>query len=287
MSSLNSSAVRPKSRIIPAWSLVVIAIVSVQIGAAIAKQLFDTVGPSGVVFLRTFFAGILFCVVWRPKIRHYSREAYAYLIVYGVIIALMMMTFYAAIDRIPLGITVAIAFAGPLGVAVVGSRRIIDLLWVLLAGAGVLLLSPFTNVALDPSGVILALLSALTWALYILLTKQITRRIEGHAVLALSMCVAALTALPLGITGAVKIITEPALLLVSLVVALLSSAIPFSLEFTAMKELTPRTFGLLVSLEPVVAAFIGLLVLRESLSEPEIIGIGLITIAAVATTRTN
>lgn len=287
MSQLNILTTRLKSGFLPAWSLVVIAIISVQIGAAVAKQLFETTGPAGVVFLRTFLAGIMFCILWRPNVRQYNRVDYLYLIVYGFVMAMMMLTFYAAIDRIPLGITVAIAFAGPLGVAVVGSRKLRDLVWVALAGIGVLLLSPFTNVELDPVGIILALLSALTWALYILFTKQVTRRLEGNAVLALAMCFAGLTALPLGITGALKIFADPTLIFLSLVVALLSSAIPFALEFVAMKDLTPRAFGLLVSLEPVVAAMIGLLLLSESLELHEIVGIGLVTFAAAATTQSD
>lgn len=285
MSQLNSPSARLINGVIPAWSLVVIAIVSIQIGAAVAKQLFDTTGPAGVVFLRTLLGGLMFCALWRPKLHAYNREAYLYLIVYGFVIAMMMMTFYAAIDRIPLGITVAIAFAGPLGVAIVNSRRLADIGWVILAALGVLLLSPLANVSLDPFGIILALLSALTWAMYILLTKQVIRRVDGNAALALSMIIAALFALPLGFSGALKVLADPTLLLLSGVVALLSSAIPFGLEFMAMKELTPRAFGLLVSLEPVVAALIGLVALGEGLELHEIVGISLVTLAAVATTK--
>lgn len=283
--SVSLPLLRARFNLIPPWALVVIAVVSVQFGAALAKGLFETAGPGGVVFIRTFLAGIMFMALWRPKILGYSRAAYLHIVAYGIIITAMMLSFYAAIDRIPLGITVAIAFAGPLGVAVIGSRKLVDMLWVALAGVGVLLLSPFTDVTLDPLGMVLALGSALTWALYILLTKRINRVMPGNAALALSMCMAAIAALPFGLGGAIKILPNPSFILLSVVVALLSSAIPFGLEFHALKSLSSRAFGLLVSLEPVVAAIVGFLILQESLDANEIIGIALVTIAAVATTR--
>ncbi|MBZ0280262.1 MAG: EamA family transporter [Anaerolineae bacterium] len=280
-----SLPLRARFNLIPPWALVVVAVISVQFGAAFAKGLFETTGPGGVVFLRTLLAGIMFMVLWRPQVFGHSRSAYLHIAAYGIIIAAMMLSFYAAIQRIPLGITVAIAFAGPLGVAVIGSRKLVDMLWVALAGIGVLLLSPFTDATLDPLGMVLALMSALTWAIYILLTKRVNRVMPGNAALALSMCVAAIAALPFGLGGAVQIIPNPAFILLSVVVALLSSAIPFGLEFHALKSLSSRAFGLLVSLEPVVAAIVGFLILQETLDANEIIGIALVTVAAVATTQ--
>jgi inner membrane transporter RhtA len=270
---------------LPPWTWVVVAVMAVQLGAAIAKQLFETVGPTGVVFLRTLLAGGLFVGVWRPRIRGYSKSVYGHIILYGIVIAAMMLSFYAAIDRIPLGITVAIAFAGPLGVAVMGSRKLNDLIWVVLAAIGILLLSPISDVKLDPVGMLLALVSALTWAIYILLSKRVNQLLEGNSALALSMCVAAIVSMPFGINGAVKILSNPSLILLSLIVALLSSAIPFWLEFKALKILSSRVFGLLVSLEPVVATIIGFVVLHEALGVREITGIALVTVAAVATAR--
>ena len=270
---------------LPSWTWVIVAVLAAQLGAAIAKQLFETAGPTGVVFLRTLLSGIVFVGVWRPRIRGYSRSVYGHIILYGIIIAAMMLSFYAAIDRIPLGITVAIAFAGPLGVAVVGSRKLIDIVWVTLAAIGILLLSPISDVKLDPIGMVFALVSALTWALYIVLSKRVNQLIEGNSALALAMCVAALFSLPFGIGGAVKILSNPSLIVLSLIVALLSSAIPFWLEFKALKTLSSRVFGLLVSLEPVVATLIGFMVLHEALGGREITGIALVTVAAIATAR--
>lgn len=288
-SSLPAKTGRVAARVsvLPPWALVIVAVISVQMGAALAKQLFDIAGTSGVVFIRTLVGTIVFYVLWRPRLLGHSRKAYGYMLLYGADIALMMLTFYAAINRIPLGVAVAIAFAGPLGVAVMGSRRAQDFLWVLAAGVGILLLSPFTNAALDPVGVLLAMLEAVLWASYILLSGRINRVVDGNTALAFSMGVAAMVALPLGIGGAAQVLTSPALIVVGLVVALLSSAIPFSLEFQALRTMPPRAFGLLVSLEPVMAAVMGFLILHEALGIREVIGIGLVTAAAVATARSS
>lgn len=271
--------------LVPPWALVIIAVISVQAGAAVAKQLFEAAGPSGVVFLRTLLGGAIFALLWRPRVLGHSRRAYLYMLVYGVDIALMMLSFYAAIDRIPLGIAVAIAFAGPLGLAVLGSRRAIDMVWVALAAAGVLLLSPFTAESLDPVGVLLAAADGVLWAGYIVISKRINRVLDGNTVLPLSMLIAALVALPVGIRGASAVLADPALILISLVVALLSSAVPFGLEFYALKRMQPRAFGLLLSLEPVAAAFMGFVLLHEALGLTEIVGISLVTVAAFATAR--
>ena len=270
---------------VPPWSLVIFGIISVQIGAAFAKGLFEVSGTAGVVFIRTLVAAVIFTLIWRPRWRGYSRRVYIYMVLYGIVIAANMLLFYASIRLIPLGIAVAIAFAGPLLVAVLGSRKLMDFVWVLLAAVGILLLSPLTNGALDGFGVLLAFMTAVAWAFYIILTKRVSGLMEGHTALALSMCVAALVALPFGGFGAAKVLADPGLIVTGLLVALLSSVIPFALDFTAMKRLTPRVFGLLASVEPVAGALIGLIVLHEDLGVREIIGIGLVTVAAIATTR--
>jgi inner membrane transporter RhtA len=293
MSQVNSESALPAgggtlmrlAALVPAWAYVVIAILSVQTGAAVAEQLFETVGPEGVVFLRTLLAALMFYALWRPKLRGYDRRAYAYAVLYGINIAAMMLTFYAAIARIPLGIAVAIAFAGPLGLAVAGSRRVIDFLWIVLATAGILLLSPFTDTTLDPFGMLMALLSALGWMTYILLSRRVSTVLDTGAALTMGMVVAAAVALPLGSGGAAKVLMNPGLAALALVVALLSSTIPFAFEFHALKQLPPRVFGLLVSLEPVVATIIGFLVLHEKLGLRELAGIAMVTAAAIATAR--
>ncbi|MFN8447983.1 MAG: EamA family transporter [Anaerolineae bacterium] len=269
------------------WMLVIIAVVSVQLGAAVAKQLFDAIGFGGVVFLRTFFGGLIFMLFVRPRLRGYSRRVYGYIVIYGITITANMLSFYAAIERIPLGVAVAVAFIGPLGVAVLGSRRASDLVWVALAAVGILLLSPFTDVTLDLAGLLLAVVCGLVWGLYIVVTKRVGSLLPGNTMLALSMCVAALVAAPTGAVSAVGVLASPQLLLTGIVVALLSSVIPFWLEFRALKSLAPGTFGLLVSLEPVAASVMGWLVLHEELGLTKMVGIGLVTLAAIATARAS
>ncbi len=270
---------------VPPWSLVVFGIISVQIGAAFAKGLFEVTGTAGAVFIRTLVAAVMFTVIWRPRWRGYSRRVYIYIALYGVVIASNMLLFYASISRIPLGVTTAIAFVGPLLVAVLGSRKPIDFVWVALAAVGIILLTPLSNMTLDSFGVLLAFVTAASWALYIVLTKRVSIILEGHTTLALSMCMAALVALPFGVVGAAKVLADPGLIALGVLVALMSSAIPFALDFTAMKRLTSRVFGLLASVEPVTAAVIGLIVLHEALGLREVIGISLVTVAAIATTR--
>ncbi|MBI1276654.1 MAG: EamA family transporter [Anaerolineaceae bacterium] len=270
---------------IPPWSLVVFGIISVQIGAAFAKSLFDVSGPAGVVFIRTFLAAVFFTLIWRPRLRGYTRRVYVSMLIYGTVIACNMLLFYTAINLIPLGVAVAIAFIGPLVVAVVGSRKLMDFVWVAVAAIGILLLSPLTNTSLNVPGVMVAFMTAGAWALYIIFTKRVSTMLEGHTTLALSMCLAALVAFPFGAAGAVKVLANPQLILLVLVVALLSSVIPFAMDFTAVKRLTSRVFGLLASVEPAVSAIIGFVVLHEALGWREVIGIGLVTVAAIATTR--
>lgn len=267
--------------------LVVIAITSVQVGASLAKGLFPITGSNGVVFMRTALATVMLGLVWRPVWRGYGWREYAQIVLYGANIAMMMLGFYAAISRIPLGVAVAISFAGPLGIAVLTSRKLGDILWVLVAGVGVLLLSPLTNEALDPVGVFLAFISALGWAFYVLLTKQVTRTMSGNGVLVMAMAVAALVAAPFGMGGAVHILAAPSYVLLAVVVAFLSSSAPFALEYQAMKRLSPRAFGLLLSLEPMMAALMGLLILGETLGLSEWLGIAMVSIAAASTARGN
>lgn len=275
------------SSLVPPWLLVVVSVISVQMGSALAKGLFDALGFGGVVFIRTLVGGVIFSLFARPRLRGYSRKVYVHILLYGITITANMLTFYAAIERIPLGITVAIAFVGPLGVAVLGSRRASDIIWVMVAAVGILLLSPITDVTLDPLGLGLALACGVLWGLYIVITKRAGSMLEGNTVLALSMSVAAVVAAPFGAVSAVGVLASPNLLLAALVVALSSSVLPFWLEFKALKSLPSGTFGLLVSLEPVAASVMGWLILHEHLGLQEMLGIGLVTIAAIATTRST
>jgi inner membrane transporter RhtA len=259
--------------------MVIGAIASLQLGAAIATRLFDELGPAGAVLLRTGFAAIILLAVWGPRRPRRVGEPPRDAILLGLVLAAMNLSFYAALDRIPLGITVALEFTGPLAVAVAGSRRPSDLAWVALAGAGILLLSPLHG-SLDALGVGLALLAGAFWAAYIVLVARIGRAFPGGRGLAVAMAVATVVLLPLGVASGGGALARPELLAIGLAVAVLSSAIPYSLELEALRRIRRETFGVLMSLEPAVAALVGLAVLGQSLSATETIAIGLVVAAS-------
>jgi inner membrane transporter RhtA len=257
---------------------------SVQVGAALAKGLFPALGPGGTVFLRVGFGALVLLVVWGARLRGYGWSSYRVALLFGGVLAAMNFSFYLALSRIPLGVAVTVEFVGPLAVAVAGSRRLLDVLWVALAGGGILLLAPietFHGAAVDPLGVLLALLAGGLWAAYILLSARVGRAFPGGAGLALAMGFATLLLLPVGLVGAGTALLNGPLLVVGAGVALLSSVIPYSLELEALRHLPPRVFGILMSLEPGIAALIGLLLLHERLEGRTIAAILLVISASV------
>jgi inner membrane transporter RhtA len=265
----------------PPTGLAILSILSVQLGAATAKNLFGTLGAGGAVFLRIAFAAVVLLAIWRPRIRGYARRDYAAVIVFGLVIAGMNAAFYASIARLPLGVAVTLEFTGPLAVAIIGSRRRLDLLWVALAGSGIALLAPVGGLAFDGLGVVLALTAGAGWAGYILLNVRVGRVFPGATGLAMSMGVAALAVIPLGLADSAPLARDPGLLLSVAVMALLSTIIPFSLEHAALKRLSARTFGILMSLEPSVAAIIGLVALREAIGGRAVLALIFVTLATV------
>jgi len=262
-----------------AAALVLGGIVSVQVGAAIATTLFDEVGPGGAVFLRIFFAAIVLLLIWRPALRLPEAGAKDVLAL-GLILGLMNLSFYESLDRIPLGIAVTLEFVGPLTVAVIGSRRRLDLLWVALAAAGLLLLSPLPGSDLDALGCAFALFAGLCWGLYIPVTARVGRALPGGGGLAIAMVIAAAVTLPIGVIDGGGDLLGSELLLIAFGVAILSSAIPYSFELEALRRLPQSTFGVLMSLEPAVAATAGLVLLSQDLSAREVVAIGLVLAAS-------
>jgi inner membrane transporter RhtA len=279
----------------PPSSMLVVGMITVQLGAALAKDLFSSLGPAGVVFLRVGFAALTLLALWRPWRRTSvlagaRRADFAAVVLFGLILALMNFSFYSALDRIPLGIAVTVEFVGPLSVAVAGSRRALDVLWAVLALGGILLLAPLGvlgNVPLDPFGLLLALVAGACWAIYILLTARVGRAFPGGTGLSLAMTVGAVALLPVGIAGAGSALFDPRLLLLGAGVALLSSVVPYSLEMAALRRISPSAFGVFMSLEPAIAALVGWLVLREALELRAIIALVLVTSAAIGATRTG
>jgi inner membrane transporter RhtA len=263
--------------------LVLLGIVSVQLGSALAKQLFSAVGSFGTVALRLFFAATLLILWWRPSLRM-DRRAWTVVITYGVILGTMNLCFYLALARIPLGIAVTIEFLGPLVVAVAGSRRWLDVLWALLAAGGVVLLMEGRgNVNL--AGFLFALAAGTCWGLYILVGAALGRHTTEGNGLALGMVVAACVAVPFGVAHSGVALIQPRVLAAGLGVALLSSVIPYSLELEALRKIPARVFGILMSLEPAMAALIGLVVLKESLHWSQWIAVLCVMAASAGATR--
>jgi len=268
---------------------VLAAICSVQLGAAFAKVLFEDLGPAGTVFLRTAFAAIILLTVWRPwRSLNTSgiarRDDVLLVVAFGVTLAAMNLCFYEALSRVPLGIAVTLEFTGPLAVAVAGSRRALDVLWVVLAAAGILLLAPIGALGasdIDPLGAGMALLAGAFWAAYILLGARTGRVFPGGTGLATAMGLSTVLLVPFGVADAGMALLDPRLLAAGLGVALLSSAIPYSLELEALRRLPARVFGVLMSLEPAVGALLGFVVLGEMLGLRAIVAIALVVTASV------
>jgi inner membrane transporter RhtA len=282
----------------PARVMVVTGAFSVQFGAAIATHLFTRVGPSGAVGLRLAFAAVMLGVValvlparagqggWR-SLRGMSGRDLGVAAVFGVVLAGMNLSFYEAIARVPLGVGVTVEFAGPLAVTLIASRRPRDLVWAGLAAAGVLLLAGHVGHHLDIVGVILALVAAAFWATYILLSAETGRRFPGASGLAVAMVVSAVIDLPIAIAHAGTQLLTPTVLGMGAAVALLSSALPYSLELAALRRLTPRAFGILMSLDPGIAAAAGLVILGQRLSAIELAALVLVMAANVGSTLSD
>jgi inner membrane transporter RhtA len=266
---------------VPPTLLVLASIASVQFGAAFAKTLFDEIGAGGTVFVRTLVAAVVLALIWRPRLAGHDRRDLTLALVFGLVLAAMNFCFYSSIERIPLGIAVTFEFVGPLGVAVFGSRRALDLLWVGLAATGILLLSDLgSGDGLDRLGVALALLAGVFWAAYILLSARMGRAFPGGAGLALAMVVATVPLAPVGIADGGSELLVPEILLVGVAVGVLGSAIPYALELEALRSLPVGVFGVLMSLEPAVAALAGFVVLDEGLVTREVVAIALVVAAS-------
>jgi inner membrane transporter RhtA len=259
-----------------AVGLVLAATVSPQVGAAFAVTLFDELGPAGAVFLRLAFAAIVLWAIWRPRLAGDLRLAGAF----GVTLGLMNWSFYEAIDRIPLSVAVTIEFAGPLLVAVIGSRRPLDGVWIALAAAGIVLLVNPSGRSVDAAGVGFALITAACWMAYVYLSKRTGAAFPGGSGLALAMAVGALIVLPAGVVQAKGALAEPDLLGSALVVALASSVLPYSLELVALRRLPEAVYGVLVSLDPAVAALAGFVVLHQDLGARELLAIAMVVVAS-------
>jgi inner membrane transporter RhtA len=271
------------SRIPPVW-LVVVGICSVQLGAGIAKNLFDDAAPTTLVWLRLATSALVLAAIARPTLRGRTARDWQVAVAFGVTLGVMNWAIYQSFQRIPLGIAVTIEFLGPLALAVGGSRRARDLVWALLAAVGVGLLG-LERGHLSWAGVGFALLAAATWAAYILLSADTGRRWPGLDGLAVASVVATVMLTPFVITLSGRGVGDPRVMMLGALVGLLSSVVPYSCEITALRTIRPSLFGILMSLEPAAAALAGILVVHEFLAAVQWLAIACVVVASVGATR--
>ncbi|KAF6638807.1 MULTISPECIES: threonine/homoserine exporter RhtA [Pantoea] len=268
-------------------AVLLIAMLSLQGGASLAKSLFPAVGATGITALRLGFGTLILCIIFKPWRLRFSREQRLPLLMYGLALGTMNFTFYLAIRTVPLGVAVGLEFTGPLALALFGSRRPLDFVWVLLAVIGLWFLLPFGTgmTAIDPLGAALAVSAGACWAIYILAGQRAGAE-HGPATVAIGSLIASVIFVPLGLTFAESGIWTWAVMPIALLVALLSSAIPYSLEMIALTRLPARIFGTLMSLEPAMAAFSGMLFLGETLTGLQWLALLAIIIASAGSTLT-
>lgn len=264
------------------------AVTALGLGTSWAKHsLFPVVGAQGTTAVRVGFSALLLLLFWRPWRWALSGTDARTVALYGAALGAMNLCFYMSLRTIPFGLAVAIEFAGPLAVALFSSRRPLDFLWVLLAAAGLALLLPLGHdvSTLDPAGVLFALAAAVFWATYIIFGKRASHLHAGHSV-SLGLFVAALVVVPVGVAHAGSALLSPVIMATGLGVALISSAIPISLEMVALKRLSPQVFGIMASMEPAVAALLALALLGEYLSAMQWLAIALVMAASVGSSVT-
>ena len=267
---------------VPPTLLLLLAIVSIQFGSALAITLFPVYGPLGMLFLRQALGGAMLCILYRTSLARAFRQAPLGIVLLGVTMTVQSGVHYEALSRIPLGIAVSIEFLGPLGLALATSRKVVDVLCVLLAAAGILLLTPAIGTSLDPVGVLFALAAAVGWACFIQVSRRLGRALEGGVGMAMAMAVSGLLLLPVpGLQASSDLAANPATLLSVVGVALFASALPLLLEFLALRSMPARKYGVLVSIEPVLATLVGATLLADAIDLRAWIAIVLISLASV------
>ncbi len=271
------------SRVSPV-SLVLIGILSVQLGAVAAKGVFGQVPPVGMVFLRLLTSSLILLAMARPRLRGRALPDWRPVLTLGFTLAAMNWAFYESFARIPLGVAVTIQFLGPLALAAFGSRQPRDLVWVALAGIGVALFGA-GPARIEVLGFGLALFAGACWALYIVSAAATGRRWAGVEGLAVSSTIATLAIAPFAVAGAGGRLLQPRVLAIGTLVGLLSSVIPYSLEMAALRSMTPRVFGILMSLEPAAGALAAAVVLHEWLTPLELLAVACVTAASIGATR--
>ena len=262
---------------------------SIQFGASQAKQLFPLLGTAGTSTLRLIFASLMMLAAFRPWKIKFTKDMILSLVLYGVSLGLMNFSFYFALQRIPLGIAVALEFLGPLSVAIFSSKKKVDYIWALLAGVGIYLLLPKSSAEsqLDLAGMLLAILAGAFWAMYIIFGKRAGNNLKGGIASSMGMMFAALIVLPFGLAIDGDKIFNLQALPMALMVALFGSALPYTLEMYSLKRMPQQTFGVLMSLEPALAALMGLLFLAETLTFVQLLAIGCVVVSSLGSTYSS
>lgn len=278
------------SRKLPSWLpilVILISMISIQSGASLAKSLFPLIGAPGVTALRLALGTLILVVVFKPWRLRFAKEQLLPLLFYGLSLGAMNYLFYLSLQRIPLGIAVALEFTGPLAVALFSSRRPVDFIWVILAITGLWFLLPLgQDVAhVDLTGALLALGAGAGWAVYILSGRRAGEE-HGPATVAMGSLIAAIVFVPLGAFQATDALWHWSLLPIGLAIAILSTALPYSLEMIALTRLPTRTFGTLMSMEPALAALSGMVFLGEMLTFNQTLALGAIIMASMGSTLT-
>ncbi|GAB3832908.1 EamA family transporter [Hymenobacter jeollabukensis] len=265
---------------------VLLAIISVQGGAAIAKGLFPVLGPAGTASVRIGFSALILLLAVRPRLGRLTAPQWRAVVPYGLALGSMNFLFYCALDRIPLGLAVTLEFVGPLSLALLGSRRWLDAVWAVLAAAGIALIAPWQGGGLDLPGMGFALAAGACWAIYIVLGRRTAAVLPGAEAVAVGMLFAALPVVPFGVASEQLLGLTPLLCGLGALLALFSSVLPFSLEMQALRTMPTRTFSVLMSLEPVAAALSGWLLLHEQLTAGQWLAVALIVVASAGATLT-
>jgi len=272
---------------LPPVQAVLLAIISVQCGAAIAKTLFPAIGAAGTASIRIGVSAIILLLAYRPNLKAITTAQWKVVIPYGLSLGAMNLIFYFAIERIPIGLAVTLEFIGPLLLAIVGSKRLLDYCWVVLAAIGILLIAPWTNERLDTLGVVFALIAGGLWACYIVFGGKISKIMNEGTAVSTGMLLAAILVLPFGVFENGLANLTPRLFGMGVALALLSSAIPFTLEMKALGKLPSRTFSILMSLEPAAASICAFIFLNENLSFYEILAVVCVVVASAGSTLTS
>lgn len=269
--------------------LVILSMISLVSGAAVAKSLFEVLGAESTSVLRLAAAALLLSLFWRPWKQKLAKDQLTNILLYGGCLGLMNFTFYLSIQRLPIALAIAIEFLGPLAIAILHSRKLVDFIWILLASLGILLILPLSNVNsdLDPIGILYALIAAGFWAFYIKQGQKTASKVPPSIAIPMGMFFGFLVTLPFGFKNIGIAFTNTHILLSVLAVGLLSSAIPYSLEFIALKKLPPKNFSLLLSLEPAIGALGALIFLNERLNTTEMIAIACVIAASVGSTLSS